>query len=133
MRAKTKGIIALTIGGIFGLVLTIAMTAIMSTMGEYFYIGLIAGLVWIPLCAIGGFGYAFGWHLGKRWLAKIAGVAVGTSILFILFSRDRRTSFILTFMFLPLVFSFTVGMCYLPGIVIGIKAIRAESRLSQEV
>jgi hypothetical protein len=49
--------------------------------------------IMIPMGAVYGFGFAFGWPYAKRWMARMFGVAVTGSMLAILFSRVRRQSF----------------------------------------
>lgn len=125
MKAKTKGILGVSIGGAIGIIGGICFA---STEG--IGAGLTMGLFLAIVGAIGGFGYAFGLKLGIKWCSKAMGVAGATSIIAILFSKDRRNGFLLSFMIFILVISFTIGIAYLPGIFMGIRQIKEEARVN---
>jgi len=136
MSAKKKGLIGAIIGAILGIAVIVIVgldtisgaTAAEYSTGQLFIMALGA----IPAGAFYGFGFAFGLPLGKKWLCKIFGVAVGTSIIAIIFSNDRTQSFIKSFIILTFLFSFIVSISYLPGIVIGIKSIIQERKYAVE-
>lgn len=125
MKAKTKGILGASIGGVIGIIGGICFA---STVG--IQTGLMMGLFLAIVGAIGGFGYAFGLKLGVKWCGSVMGVAGATSIIAILFSKDRRNGFLLSFMIFILVISFTIGIAYLPGIFMGIRQIKEEARVN---
>lgn len=81
------------------------------------------------LGAFYGFGFPFGWPLAKKWCARLCGVSAAGSFLLILFSKDRRNGFLAALVLTVLAFSTALGLCYIPGIFIGIKEIRAERQL----
>lgn len=116
MKAKTKGILGACIGGAVGLILG-------TIVG-----GLLFGLFLAVMGIIVGFGFAFGLKLGVKWCGSAMGVAGATSIFAILFSKDRRNGFLISFMIFIMVFSFTIGISYLPGIFMGIRQIKQEIR-----
>lgn len=123
MKAKTKGILGACIGGAVGIIGGICLA---STEG--IQTGFMMVLFLAVLGLIGGFGYAFGLKLGVKWCGKAMGVAGATSLFAILFSKDRRNGFLISFIIFMLVFSFTIGIAYLPGIFMGIRQIKEEAR-----
>lgn len=125
MKATTKGILGASIGGAIGLIggIGFASTEGMSA-------GLIMGLFFTLIGIIGGFGLAFGIKLGIKWLGKVMGVTGAVSLGAILFSKDRRNGFLISFLLFTLVFSFTIGISYIPGIFIGIRQIKEERSIS---
>lgn len=126
MKATTKGKIGAGIGGAVGLILGIFVGSTTAGLGG----GLLFGLFLAIVGMIGGFGFAFGLKLGVKWCGSAMGIAGATSIFAILFSKDRRTGFLLSFMIFILVFSITIGISYLPGIFMGIRQIKQEKRAS---
>lgn len=118
MSAKSKGIIGAVIG-----VLAFVGVSIAQWLG---YLGKPADLWYvylfiIPLGAIIGFGLAFGFSGGVRILGGFLGVAAPVSILAIIFSEDRNRSFAMTLIILIFGISLIIGLCYIPGIIIGIR------------
>lgn len=132
MKATTKGKLGAGIGGAIGIIIGIVLAVMASNEGGGAVLlgGLTMGVFLAIVGAIAGFGYAFGLKLGIKWCSKAMGVAGATSIIAILFSKDRRNGFLLSFMIFILVISFTIGIAYLPGIFMGIRQIKEEARVN---
>lgn len=132
MKATTKGKLGAGIGGAIGLIVGIAFAVMTANSGgdakAVIITGLMMGLFLVVIGIIAGFGYAFGLKLGVKWCGKAMGVAGATSIIAILFSKDRRNGFIVSLLIFTFVFSFTIGIAYLPGIFMGIRQIKEEAR-----
>ena len=122
MSATRKGKIGAIIGLIIMAFIALVLTINDVTMWPIFFIYPIIG-------AIYGFGFAFGWPLAKRWLAKSFGFAAGVGIFTMLLSRNREQGCMWGFFMFILILSFGVGLAYLPGIYIGIKEIIAEKKV----
>lgn len=132
MKATTKGKLGAGIGGAIGIILGIVFTVMAANEGvdtKSIFITAITMILFLALMgSIAGFGYAFGLKLGIKWCGSAMGVAGATSIFAILFSKDRRNGFLISFMIFILVISFTIGIAYLPGIFMGISQIRREKK-----
>lgn len=130
MSAKRKG----TIGAIVGTIICALIIAPLAFVSFYegFHEAWLFLLV-IPFGAVYGFGIVFGWARVKGWFAKVCGVTVSTSILYILFSRDRRTSFVTAFTLSFFVIGFGFVWGYLIGIFIGVKQIKAEQKQNNQI
>lgn len=119
MSALKKGMIGAIVGAV---VLTAFYVA--SVNGTTTGVDILTLLGCIPLGALYGFGYAFGWGYFKSITAKAMGVATGASILTILFSKED-TGLKIFFIYL-FAFAFATAIAWLPGIVKGIASIVRE-------
>lgn len=120
MKAKKRGIIGAVVGAI-GLPAFMVFASSMQGIPQD-----IGSIILMFFCgALYGFGYAFGWSYVKSWIAKAFGVSTSLSLLGILFSRNW--SWLKTFFVFLIVFSFAIGLAWIPGVVRGIRAIAAEA------
>jgi len=128
MSSAKKGII----GAIIGVIVLVGVNIYMLSISAYDGMGFLDIVIYmLPLIPGGiffGFGYAFGLPLGKRWVATLCGVTAEVSFWAILFSRDRGRSFFISLFIMIFVFSFALGICYIPGVFIGIRNIIRERK-----
>lgn len=116
MSSLVKGII----GAVAGCIL---FPFILSMEGGY---GITDILLFIPVGALYGFGFAFGWGYLKTITSKLLGVATGASIITIIFSREN--TFIKVFFIYLFAIALAFGIAWIPGVVKGIKDIVRERR-----
>ena len=127
MRASKKGLIGAIAGAVLcGVLMGFAGWELWQQSGDWE--GLLLPLMGLPLGAVLGFGYAFGWPTARRWCARACGVAAVGSFFAILLSRNRTSGLLRALFFTIFCFSMALGLAYLPGICIGIRAIWREHR-----
>lgn len=129
MTAKKKTIIALIVGAVLGIVICVGALASLSKSGmelssEY----VMTGLLYIPAMMLYAFGYAFGWKRCKGFIAKAAKVSADIAFISIIVQLIVGKGLGKGLMIAMLVFSFAIGIVWMPGVVWGIQQLIAEHK-----
>lgn len=119
MSAKVKAFIGVVIG-------------CLSSIGIYIYTNNIVTLYAMPAFALYGFGYAFSFDILKSWLAKAARASSDIAFMSLIFQIIAGRGLFLGLFICIMIFSCAIGLAYLPGIFIGLKALLSGSNDSVE-
>lgn len=132
MSAKKKTIIALIVGAVLGVVF--AVFEIQQLSGYEDVVGmsrsdiLAQSLIMIPCFMLYAFGYAFGWKRCKGFVAKAAKVSADVTFMYLIVQLITGKGFGKGIIIAMLIFSFAIGIVWLPGIVFGIKELITEHK-----
>ncbi len=133
MSAKKKAIIAIVVGLVLGVALSVFLcVSYYSEVGEEATEGilnvlpmLIMYIIAFPLYA---FGFAFGWKKGKGIVAKMVGIAAEVTFFALIVHLIRGKGFMSGLIIAMLLVSLGFTIVWIMGIPIGIKEVWTESR-----
>ncbi len=130
MSAKKKAIIAIIVGAVIGAVIGIYMMTYVRQYGEMIgesQTGLtVQSFLMVPCCMLYAFGYAFGWKRCKGFLAGAAKVSADISFFYLIVHLITGKGIGKGLFIAMFVFSFAVGVVWVPGVVYGIKDLMHE-------
>lgn len=137
MTAKKKGIVSLIVGAVLGVIFAIvelyslgdAVSAGQMTWSEL----IVQAVVMVPCFMLYAFGYAFGWKKCKGFVASMAKVGADVAFFYIIVQLITGKGLGKGLIIAILIFSFSIGIIWIPGIVIGIKQILSERKLNVAV
>ncbi len=129
MTAKRKTIIALIVGAVLGTVIcAVLISSFLNSGTELTSEAVITCLFYIPAMMLYAFGYAFGWKRCKGFIAKAAKVSADIAFISIIVQLILGKGLGKGLMIAMLVFSFAVGIVWIPGVVWGIQQLIAEHK-----
>ena len=125
MKAKKKARIAIIVGGILGFFMGLASIYVSEIQDATIFLIL---PVFIFAFMLYGFGYTFGWERTKRWLVTALGLSANIMMFAIFLQIFRRKGLFGGTVIAILVFSFIVGLAWIPGVFQGIIELYREHK-----
>lgn len=128
MSAKKKAIIAVIVGAVIGAIIAFVLWEEYGSMYRDRGQTLTTVLLYIPICALYAFGFAFGWKRGKGIVAKMAGVAAEVTFFALIIHLIRGKGFLTGLFIAAFLIGLGFSIVWMMGIPLGIKDIVTESR-----